>query len=247
VIVDTDVAPWGADVVVEAMPGERVRNEVVAVRVDGRPAVALRSRRSGESLDWELDLVEHLDRCGPLVPVALPTRSGARRIGTLTVRTWLDGQAPASERDWRQVERELNRLYDVTAGWPQRPGFASRRKLLTVERGGDVDLSAMPSDAVAACRSVWAALPETSRAHVVHGDPGRTNVRISDAGVGLLDWDEARVDHPWLDLADLSITPVSPAQATIAERAATAWEAANGWIVEPDYARSRLQQLITRT
>ena len=38
---------------------------------------------------------------------------------------------------------------------------------------------------------------------VVHGDPCAANVRVSADGIGLLDWDEARVDHPDLDLADL--------------------------------------------
>jgi Ser/Thr protein kinase RdoA (MazF antagonist) len=243
VIVDSDVARWGGNVVVEAVPSEGVRNEVAAVRVDDRLAVALRSRRSEASLDWELDLVEHLDRCGVVVPVPLPTRSGTRRVGGLTVRTGIHGRAPASDDDWRQVIRELKRLHELTANWPQRPGFASTRELLTVERGGDVDLSAMPRDAVAACRAAWAALPDTDRAHVIHGDPGRPNIRISDVGVGLLDWDEARVDHAWLDLADLPIAALPPAQLAVAKRAATAWEAANGWIVEPDYARRRFQQL----
>jgi hypothetical protein len=59
VIVDSDVARWGANVVVEAVPSEGVRNEVAAVRVDDRLAVALRSRRSEASLDWELAANDH--------------------------------------------------------------------------------------------------------------------------------------------------------------------------------------------
>jgi aminoglycoside phosphotransferase (APT) family kinase protein len=135
----------------------------------------------------------------------------------------------------------------VTAGWPQRPGFASTRELLTAERGGDVDLTRMPADAVAACRAAWQRLAGRPEA-VVHGDPGPPNIRITPDGVGLLDWDEARVDYTDLDLAELPAaelpaTDLLPSELARARRAATAWEAANGWTVEPSYARRQLALL----
>ena len=62
-------------------------------------------------------------------------------------------------------------------------------------------------------------------------------------GIGLLDWDEARVDHPDLDLADLPV-PALPAERNRPARAAVdAWEAAAGWRSEPAYARGRLAEL----
>ena len=65
--------------------------------------------------------------------------------------------------------------------------------------------------------------------------------------MGLLDWDEARVDHPWLDLADIRLKVLAPTQIKVAKRAAHAWEAAPGWILEPDYALRRLQHLMQHT
>jgi aminoglycoside phosphotransferase (APT) family kinase protein len=138
----------------------------------------------------------------------------------------------------------LRRLHQVTAGWPQRPGFASTGDLLTANHGGDMDLTAMPVDidAVAACRQAWAQMKGVPEA-VVHGDPGPSNIRIADEGVGLLDWDEARVGHVDVDLAELPFTDLPPSRLSAARAAVTAWEAANSWIVEPSYARRRLALL----
>jgi hypothetical protein len=59
----------------------------------------------------------------------------------------------------------------------------------------------------------------------------------------LLDWDEARVDATELDLAELPGTHVPPRRRAVVRAAATAWEAANGWTVEPSYARRQLALL----
>ena len=61
--------------------------------------------------------------------------------------------------------------------------------------------------------------------------------------VGLLDWDEARVDHPDLDLADLPVPVLPGPRDRIARAAVGAWEAAAGWAAEPAYARRRLAEL----
>ncbi len=102
----------------------------------------------------------------------------------------------------------------------------------------------MPAAAVAACRRAWARLDGTPEA-VVHGDPGPANIRISAAGVGLIDWDEARVDHIDLDLAELPGSPLPPGRLAVARAAATAWEAASGWTAEPAYARRQLALLMS--
>jgi aminoglycoside phosphotransferase (APT) family kinase protein len=100
----------------------------------------------------------------------------------------------------------------------------------------------MPGDAVAACRRAWTALARTPEA-VVHGDRGSANIRIASTGVGLLDWDEARVDHTDLDLAELPGSNLPPQRMAAARSAATAWEAASGWLIEPAYARRQLALL----
>jgi Ser/Thr protein kinase RdoA (MazF antagonist) len=135
------------------------------------------------------------------VPSVVPTREGLSHAAGVMVLTWLDGTPPGSS-DWPAVYGAFQRLHELTADWPQRPGFRSTSELMTADKGGDVDLTAMPAEAVAECRRAWAALAGTPMA-VVHGDPGPTNIRVSPAGVGLLDWDEARRDYTDLDLAQL--------------------------------------------
>jgi Ser/Thr protein kinase RdoA (MazF antagonist) len=228
-----DLTPWGPLALVERLGGHR--NEVWRVTGD---LVARRSRRSTASLDWELDLLDHLSHHAFVVPEVVATLDGRRHVDGIVVQRWLPGDEPG---DWTPVAAELRRLHTLLAGWPQRPGFASTRDLLTGDRGGDVDLTAMPPRAVAACRAawrtMWRALPGPPT--VVHGDPCAPNLRVHDGRVGFLDWDEAHVDHPWLDLADLPDSTPPPA----ARAAVDAWEAANAWVLEPDYARNRLANL----
>ena len=77
----------------------------------------------------------------------------------------------------------------------------------------------------------------------MHGVLAPANIRVSRAGPGLLDWDEARVDYTGLDLADLPGSGLPPARLARARRAVTAWEAANGWTTEPGYAERQLAAL----
>jgi Ser/Thr protein kinase RdoA (MazF antagonist) len=217
------------------------RNVVIEIRLGDRRLVARRSSRTPASLDWEAALLDHLASHGVRVPVAVPALDGWRQVDGVTVQTWLSGRPPARD-DWPAVAATLRRVHHLTAEWPQRPGFASTNELLTADRGGDVDLSKMPADAVAACRHAWARLDGAPHA-VVHGDPGPANIRIAGGGVGLLDWDEARVDCTELDLAELPGRHLPPDRLNIARTAATAWEAANGWVVEPSYARRQLALL----
>lgn len=238
------LSAWGQPVVVGALGGGH-RNTVLEIRLGGRRLVARLSRREPASLDWEIALLDHLASHGLRVPVAVPSLDGRPHVDGVTVQTWLDG-TPPGPRDWPAVTAALRQLHHLTSGWPQRPGFASTRELITADRGGDVDLSVMPVDAVAACRRAWAQLAGRPEA-VVHGDPGPANIRVHEDGIGLLDWDEARVDYTDLDLADLPASGPSSPQLNTAQIAVTAWEAANGWLVEPSYARRQLALLRSRT
>jgi len=237
---------WGEPQVVGPLGGGN-RNTVLELRHHGQRLVARQSRRSPASLDWELALLDHLGRHGLRVPEPVPALDGRRHVNGVVVLSWLDG-TPPEPGDWPAVAATLRRLHELTAGWPQRPGFASTRDLLTTERGGDVDLARMPADAVADCRRAWARLAGTPLA-VVHGDAGAANIRITHAGAGLLDWDEARVDSTDLDLAELpagslpGAAGLPPGRLDAARAAVTAWEAANGWLVEPAYARRQLELL----
>jgi Ser/Thr protein kinase RdoA (MazF antagonist) len=231
---------WGRPRVVGRLGGGN-RNEVFEVRRGAQRLVARRSRRSPASLSWEVQLLEQLACCGIRVPAVVPALDGRRHVDGMIVMGWLEGRPPGPG-DWPAVAAALRRVHELTRGWPQRPGAASTRELLTAQRGGDVDLARMPADAVAACRRAWAALAGSAEA-VVHGDPGPANIRITPSGVGLLDWDESRVDATDLDLAELPGADLPPDRLGMVRAAATAWETANGWIVEPSYARRQLSLL----
>jgi Ser/Thr protein kinase RdoA (MazF antagonist) len=239
--VDEVLTAWGPVRELRSLAGGN-RNEVVEVDLDGQRLVARRSRRPPASLTWEISLLEHLARSGIRVPAVVPARDGRAHVAGVVLMTWLNGRPPGPQ-DWPAVTATLRRVHDATRGWPQRPGAASTRRLLTTDRGGDVDLTLLPPGAAAACRRAWAALSGTPEA-VVHGDPGPANIRIAEAGVGLLDWDEARVDSTDLDLAELPGARLPADRLAAARIAATAWEAANGWTVEPSYARRQLALLL---
>lgn len=234
------LAAWGPLRIVGPLSGGN-RNTVLELRRGGERLVARRSHRSPAGLSWEVELLDYLGQQGFCVPKIIPSADGHRHRGGVVVQSWLDG-APPSPEDWPAVGAALRRLHALTAGWPQRPGFASTQDLLTASRGGDVDLTAMPADAVADCRRAWRRLRGFPQA-VVHGDPGPSNIRITGAGAGLLDWDEARVDCAVLDLAQLPDSGLPAGELADGRTAATAWEAANGWIIEPGYARDQLAWL----
>jgi Ser/Thr protein kinase RdoA (MazF antagonist) len=234
-----NLSAWGQVTVVGRLGGGH-RNEVLELRRGGERLVCRITHRSAASLEWELELMGFLAGHGFVVPEVVPTDAGQLQVDGTVVQRWLPGRPPTAY-DWPAVAAELERLHALTADYPQRPDFLSTVDLLTAERGGDVDLTAMPPEAVAACRAAWAAL-EGPHA-VVHGDPGESNVRVTDAGIGLLDWDEARVDHPDLDLADLPVPALPGPRNRVARAAVDAWEAAAGWQAEPDYARRRLARL----
>lgn len=231
---------WGEVQVIGPLTGGN-RNQVLEVQRGGQRLVARRSRRQPPALDWELDLLEYLTAHGFTVPTVVLTADGRRHVDGLVVQQWMEGEPPAA-RDWAAVAAELRRLHALTQGWPQRPGFCSSTDLLHCDRGGDVDLSSMPDGAVAACRSAWRHLEGTPRA-VVHGDPTAANIRVTEGGIGFLDWDEAHLDHVDLDLADLPVQALPLHRLAPAQAAVHAWEAANGWLIEPSYARKRLAQL----
>jgi Ser/Thr protein kinase RdoA (MazF antagonist) len=236
----TDLSPWGEVMVVGRLAGGH-RNEVRELRRRGERMVARVTRRGAESLDWELDLMEFLSANDFIVPEVVETDDGRRHVDGVVVQRWVGGREPTTY-DWPAVAELLKCLHALTTHWPQRPGFASTRDLLTTDHGGDVDLTAMPPDAVSAIRGAWSALEGEHT--VVHGDPGESNVRITDRGVALLDWDEARVDHPDLDLADFPVSVDLPyPRNRLARAAVNAWEAAACWTQEPHYARRRLAEL----
>lgn len=238
---DEAIKRWGRTATISTRLSGGTRSDVWAVEIDGRQHTLRQSRRSPAALNWELNLIQFLAGRGIGVPSVLPTAEGERTYERFFVLSWVEGRPPRTEAEWRKVADALERIHGLTRSWPQRPTFASTVELLTTWAGGDADLTVMPVAAVARCRKAWTPLIGAPTS-AIHGDP-RGNALITDRGVVLIDWDEARVDASMLDLADLPGKHVPPAVLAVARPAAAAWEAAVSWLIEPDYARRRLGEL----
>jgi Ser/Thr protein kinase RdoA (MazF antagonist) len=233
---------WGDDVVrVEPLVGGSA-NDVWSVRLDGRLVVARSGSRSDADLHWETELLRHLDREGLPVPVPIPTSDGRLFADGLVVMTYVEGEPPTTESDWRRVADTLRRLHTLTQGWPQRPGWRSSTDLLHTTTGTKVDLDAMPPEAVARCRAAWARLVGRQTC-VVHGNPANPgNVLVTADRVTMIDWDEAHVDVPDLDLAlPHNAAGLDDDAHDVGAQAAAAWEAAVCW--KDDYAVRRLAEV----
>jgi Ser/Thr protein kinase RdoA (MazF antagonist) len=229
---------WGPDVQrIEPLAGG-VANDVWGVQLDGRRAVARLGTRSDADLAWEAQLLDHLDAHGLTVPKPIPTTDGRLFADGLMLMPFLDGGPPDTKADWVRVAGTLRRLHHLTQGWPQRPGWRSSQDLLLAETGTKVDLTRMPPEAVIRCRAAWARLAgrETS---VVHGDPNPRNILMTADRVALIDWDEAHVDVPDLDLVlPHNAAGLEPGALDTAEQASAAWEAAVCW--DDDHAKAQL-------
>jgi len=185
--------------------------------------------------------LKHLDNEGLIVPMPIPTLDGRLFVDGLVVMTYLEGRPPETEADWGRVADTLRHLHRLTQGWPQRPGWRSSTDLLHAETGTKIDLAAMPPEGVARCRAAWARLAGR-QACVVHGDPNPRNVLMTADRVALIDWDEARVDVPDLDLVlPHNAAGLEGAALDIAAQASAAWEAAVCW--GDDYAIKRLAEV----
>jgi Ser/Thr protein kinase RdoA (MazF antagonist) len=220
---------WGDAVRLEPLTGGAGVNEVWSLRVDGQPAVGRLGRRGDADLAWETALLRDLDRAGMAVPVPIPAIDGRLFSAGLVVMTYVEGGPPDTEADWRRVAGTLRRLHRITQGRPQRPGWRSSTDLLHATTGTKVDLGAMPAEAVARCRAAWARLAGRPTC-VVHGDPNPRNIRMTTDRVALIDWDEAHVDVPDLDLAlPHNAAGLDEDAYDVATQAWSAWGAAVCW------------------
>jgi Ser/Thr protein kinase RdoA (MazF antagonist) len=220
---------WGDDAARIERLQTGVGNEVWSLRVNGQLAVGRLGKRRDADLSWETELLQQLDREGMTVPVPIPTTDGRNFAGGLVVMTYVEGRPPETEADWLRVAETLHELHRLTQGWPQRPGWRSSTDLLHAETGTRIDLGAMPAEGVVRCRAAWARLTGRERC-VVHGDPNRGNIRMAADRVALIDWDEAHVDVPDLDLVlPHNAAGLDTDTHDVAAQAWAAWEAAVCW------------------
>jgi Ser/Thr protein kinase RdoA (MazF antagonist) len=132
---------WGDDVTrLEPLTGGGV-NQVWSVRVNGQLAVARLGSRSDADLAWETDLLRHLDRQGLRVPVPLATTSGRLFADGLVVMTYVEGEPPETEADWRRVAGSYaSCIGSRRAGRSARAG--GRRPICSTQRLGRRSISA---------------------------------------------------------------------------------------------------------
>lgn len=236
------MSQWGALELAERIV-EGNRNEVWRGVLEGSDVAVRQSRRTAGSLEWELDLIGYLDGGGFRVPAVIPAIDGRRHINGIVVQRWLHGRAPSSAQDWMRVADTLNALHQATAGYPQRPGCSAVAELTRSSASVDADMGQLPAAVAQEVLSVFSIVATLPLA-VVHGDPMASNIRIDDDGrVGLLDFDESRVDVAWHDLSNLGIQVLDDETHAQAAQLSDAWETANGWVLERDYALTRLASL----
>jgi Ser/Thr protein kinase RdoA (MazF antagonist) len=232
---------WGNNVArIEKLVGGAA-NDVWSVRVNGQLAVARLGTRSDADLAWETELLQYLNREGLIIPLPIPTTDGRLFAEGLVVMTYVEGVSPESQADWHRVADTLRQLHHLTQGWPQRPGWRSSTDLLRADTGTRIDLRAMPSEGVARCRAAWTRLAGRQTC-VIHGDHNPSNILITRDRVGLIDWDEAHVDVPDLDLVlPNNAANLDDVALDIAAQASAAWEAAVCW--DDEFAIKRLAEV----
>ena len=192
--------------------------------------VAKSSRRSEVALAWLAPVQAAARRAGFAVPALIPTADGRLAPNGWTLEPFVAG--PIAQ-DLRPLSDRIAAFHRHVPTLPQRPGFASLPALLQHMQGGDVDLTALPLPLVTRLRRAWQPFAATP-CHPIHGDLSPGNILLGPDGPTLIDWDEARVDLPFLDLRAAQASP--PDQ----DRAHLALEIASCWRWEPDHARRLL-------
>ncbi len=232
---------WGENLTPISRLTGGVANNVWSVQIGGELAICRLGSRSDADLAWETDLLQKLNQHGIAAPVPIPTMDGALFARGMVLMTYVEGEAPANESDWRRVADLLREMHKLTQGWPQRPGWRSSIELVNVDNGTRIDLNAMPEEGVRRCRAAWSRFIGKATC-VVHGDLNPGNIRITRERVALIDWDESHVDVPEIDLVlPHNAAGLDPDALDIASQASSAWQAAVCW--DDDYSKRRLAEV----
>ncbi len=193
------------------------------------------TRRSESAMRWLEAVHNHAAQAGFRVPRLAHSHKGNLIEAGWTCEPFLDGRAFKPD-EIPLIAPLINNFHTRLTGHPQRPGFLSAAALAKHGKGGDVNLAALPPRLAAICQHLWADLPPTT---VVHGDLNPANLILCDTGeMGLIDWDECRVDAPIFDTGHLR-APLTTREALVLK----SWEAACSWQLEPAYARGLLAEI----
>lgn len=225
---------WQSCTILDRLHGGH-RNMAYLIECQGELHVAKSTRRSPEALAWLGPVHDLAEAAGLRVPRLVPCTDGRLAVSGITVEKFLEGTPPAPGQLTDLLPR-LQEFHTLARAIPQRPGFAASRQLLHLAQGGDVDLTQMPPELVAHCRQQWRAWPDAPQS-VVHGDLSLNNLLVTETGqLGLVDWDEARVDLILFDT--LNGRTAQGEQLTKGEEnLLLSWEIAVCWLVEPAYAQ----------
>lgn len=210
---------WGLTGTPVPLPGGH-RNTVLRVG----DHVLKTTRRSEAAIRWLIPVHNAARDAGLHAPAPLPDSDGHLVCDGWTCEPFCPGIPTPPER----ISAHIMAFHAATRDIPQRPAFVSAKGLLSQTSGGDVDLAHIPSTLVTRLRAAWAALPAADHC-IVHADLNASNILTApDGKITVLDWDEARRDHPGFDAA---------APDPVIAKARLAWEIACCWQVEPDRAR----------
>lgn len=185
------------------------------------------SRRSEAALAWLAPLQAAAVKAGFAVPALIPAADGRLAPNGWTLEPFVTGP---KAQDLRPLADRIIAFHYHAPAVPQRLGFASLPALLQQMQGGDVDLTMLSTPLVTRLRAAWQPFADQS-CHPIHGDLSPANVILGPDGPTLIDWDEARVDLPFLDLRAAQAS--TPDQ----DRAHMALEIASCWHREPAHAR----------
>lgn len=192
------------------------------------PVVAKSTRRTEDQLRWLAPLHAAALAAGFHVPAPHQTPSGHLLHQGWTIEPWVQGHMPQPS-DLHTLAPRIRAFHAACPALPQRPGFCALPDLVTHTRSGDVDLSILPPDLLTRLRSAWAAVAGHPT-QPIHGDLGAANLILADQGPWLIDWDEARVDLPLLDLIHCAAPTATQQNAHLALEIASCWQS------EPDHA-----------
>ncbi len=130
-----DVTAWSGLALDSPLTGG-VRNPVWGAHRGTERLVVRCSGRTAAALDWELDLLAHLDAHGVGVPVTVPADDGRRHVDGVMVQRFVAGHPPDGPADWRSVVATVTTVHELTTAglawevatcWAPEPAYAARR------------------------------------------------------------------------------------------------------------------------
>ena len=216
------------------LPGGH-RSAVWLVQSASGLVVAKSTKHGKAALEWLAPVQQAARAAGFIVPHLHRTVAGDLRSQGWMVEDWVEGH-PFAAADMARLHAQVRAFHKSVPAMPQRPGFASLPARILGYASDDPDLAALPSAIAALCLAAWQPFVATPT-HAIHGDITAANLIHTPTGPALIDWDEARVDLPFLDFVHLKALPRNQSRAHLAHEVVCSWQ------VEPDYARDCARRL----